>query len=230
MSSREDLASTVHIAINFAWLASGVAGLASAATPGSTLAASAWLGLGIAGVFPAFHEALHRTAFTRRGANDLIAAITAFFQVASPTAYRAFHWHHHRHTHSVEDPEISVAPSWLAPWPPLFALPIVLSGQPILWAKAGMLLTFLTPHRLWADLAPYVTAVDRRRVGIEAALVLAGHLAMTAWLGWGWPLAVVLGHAGMGPWRSRPASARVRRVAATSSRMARFAASAASLR
>lgn len=201
LSATENGPSLGHAAFTIGALALS---LAAAFAPGTPV--PGWLGLGLAGVFvggtfPAFHEALHRTVFRSRAANDGFAWAMGLFQVASPTGYRAFHMHHHRHTHTPDDPEISADPGQLSAWPtnPVM-LGVLLSGQPVLAVKTLMLVvTALLPAGLWRRLTPFLPPEQASRVRRESALLLAAHAAAVWTVGWGWLAALALGHAVMGP-------------------------------
>ncbi len=200
LSERQDGPSVRHAVASLGVLS---AGLLLAYVPGSPAPALGVVGAGLmtGAMFPPFHEALHGTVFRSRRANNVFAAITGFFQVAGPTAYRAFHLQHHRASHSPDDPEISPALALLTDWAtnPVTGLTLF-SGVPILFGKLiALITTVLLPTSVLKGPSPYLVDAEVGRMRLEAVIVLSLH-ALAAWaLGWTWPLLFVIGHLGMGP-------------------------------
>ncbi len=169
----------------------------------------ALLGVGVmqAGMFACMHECGHMSAFARRRLNALGLIAGAILMLNSWTAFRHFHFEHHRHTHVEGDPELFRRSLEFAGWPtnPIAWL-VIMSGQPLLLGKLAVLLATAVarPARWWQTWMPFVPAAERARVGWESRLILALVVGLAllgafvapgfAWLLLGWPLAhLVLG-------------------------------------
>ncbi len=135
--------------------------------------------IGVAGLFPALHEAGHKTAFRSARLNELTAWLGATMMLQAPSFFREFHWQHHRATQDrALDPEISMAPELLDDWPrrPWEYLALV-SGQGLMVGKLMFTLSCAVmpgwAMSSWARLFPFIRADRRRRVAWESRLVIA---------------------------------------------------------
>ena len=72
------------------------------------LPAQAIHGVVLVFLFTTLHECIHRTAFRTPRLNDGVAAVTGFLNFQPATAFRYFHFAHHRYTQDPErDPELA---------------------------------------------------------------------------------------------------------------------------
>lgn len=143
-------------------------------------------GLMHAGMFAGMHECGHQTAFASRRLNQIGLITGAILMLNSWTAFRQFHFEHHRKTHVEGDPELPKRTLELAGWPtnPIAWL-IVASGQLLVLGKLAVLLATAIgrPDRWWATWMPFVPVAERGRVGWESRLIL-GLVVGLALLGW----------------------------------------------
>jgi len=121
-------------------------------------------------LFAPLHESVHRTVFSGRRANDLLAFALGLPLLLPPTWFRLFHRDHHRFTQDPErDPELAV------PRPASrLALLWHLSGLPY-WAAA---VDGLVCQALGRAAAPFVPPREERRVARDARLYLAIYAAI----------------------------------------------------
>lgn len=207
LSARRDGPGLLRLGVHLALLGAGL-GLAALPAPPARL-----LGLGLAAVawglfFAPLHEGIHRTAFRTGALNDLVVGVGAGLHLFAPTAFRAFHLTHHRHTHDPAlDPEIAQSPRLLGEWPrgPLLHA-LLLTGVHYVLLKVGLLAAMATGLAPFFDrFAPYVPAGDRRRAAWEArALILGWALVLGAavagsGLAWAALLTLFTGHAVLAP-------------------------------
>ena len=136
-------------------------------------------------LFCAEHEAVHRTAFRSRRLNDAVAWFCGLVILLPPTAFRAFHLLHHRHTQDPSrDPELArPKPSSLAGY---------------LWLLSGLPFWFNQAAGLWrhargrAD-EPYLTAQQSAAAVRDARAYLGIYLAaVAASLWWASPAVLLL--------------------------------------
>lgn len=149
-------------------------------TGAAILAAEGWWRLPIQAVhgvvlvftFTALHECIHRTAFRSQWLNDGVAAVTGFVNIQPPTAFRYFHFAHHRYTQDpARDPELaSPKPATRAQyW-------IHLTGAPY-WLSQ---VRGLVANAIGRDLPGYIPPRARGRVIREARIHLALYAAIAA--------------------------------------------------
>ncbi len=140
-----------------------------------------WLAVSVTGAvllmfFPSLHEAGHGTAFRTPWLNRGVTWISAALMLQAPTFFREFHFEHHRSTSDPDaDPEISAAPSLLAPWPSNpFLWAARASGQHLMFGKALFtLVCALLPIDRVSDLVfPFLRPALRRRVVWESRAVV----------------------------------------------------------
>ena len=194
--------------LSFAVLSLATISLAAAHSP------LRWLGVVATGLvllmfFASMHEAGHGTAFASPGLNRIVSWISAVLMLQSPTFFREFHFEHHRRTSDPEgDPEISGAPSYLAPWPgnPLRYVAQA-AGQHLMVGKAvfTIVAALLPPDsELFTWLFPYVRTPFRRDCVRECRIVTLLWIA-ALWFGSSlvpgfafWLLAWPIGHLALG--------------------------------
>jgi fatty acid desaturase len=207
---RRDAPGLVRIAVQLGLL--GGAGVATVLLAAS--GSSAWFaavivaGLALATLFPALHEAGHRSAFRTPVLNEIVVWICAVAMLQAPSFFREFHWQHHRQTQDrSHDPEIASAPDLLDGWPSNpFVYLLLVSGQALLFGKLMFTVScaLLPTESAWARLYPFIRADRRRRIAWESRLVVVllcagGWAGLTFVSGFGalllaWPIAhVVLG-------------------------------------
>lgn len=207
LHARSDAPALAHLLASLALLViSGVAAciLAAAGDPWWP-AATAACGLALVSFFPALHESGHGTAFATPLLNRLTAWLSAALMLQAPSFFREFHWQHHRETQDPEgDPERSMAPQLLGPWPANLLLYLGLaSGSGLLLGKPMFTLACAAlPTSLWRRLFPWVRDAHARAVAWESRLVLlalaaAVHAGLTHVPGFtavllAWPVAHAL--------------------------------------
>ncbi len=133
-------------------------------------------------LFAPMHECSHGTAFATPWLQRLVAWFTGFFQLSAPAGMRAFHFAHHRHTHTLgEDPELA-GTTFMAAWPKGPMMVAQLSGLPILIGRSGWLVfSALNPRSeaAWDLVMPFVRPAQRAGVARDARWMLLAHaLAM----------------------------------------------------
>jgi fatty acid desaturase len=206
LQARRDGPGLIRLTIQLAlWLASAITLVVVPPTQWPFFVALAGLALMQAGLFAALHECGHTTAFRTRRLNELGLHVASVLMLNSGTAFRHFHFEHHRKTHVVGDPELPNRSLEYAAWPrnPI-AYAIVVSGQ-LLWM--GKLLVLLAtaigrPAKWWDRWLPFVPERARSRVGWESRVILALVLGIVglavvvnpafAWILLGYPLAHLL--------------------------------------
>jgi fatty acid desaturase len=179
------------------------------ASSGSSLAYATVTAAGIVLLtfFASMHEAGHGTAFATPWLSRAVLWISAPLMLQAPTFFREFHFEHHRRTSDPDgDPEISGAPTYLAPWPhnPLFYA-MQASGQHLMFGKAMFTLgAAMVPKRYFPRVFPYIRPAFQRTVANESRAVALATVAFL-WLGWhyveGFPtllLAWPVGHLALG--------------------------------
>jgi fatty acid desaturase len=190
------------------WLAAAVALVVVPFASWPWFVALTVLALMQAGLFAAMHECSHNTAFATRSLNELGLHVASVLMLNSPTAFRQFHFEHHRKTHVDGDPELFKRTTEFAAWPrnPI-AYVILLSGQMLWMGKLAVLLATAIgrPAKWWETWLPFVPERARSRVGWESRAILAlilGVVALAvfvnpafAWILLGYPL----GHLVLGP-------------------------------
>lgn len=162
----------------------------------------------LAGLFAPFHECLHRTAFEGRERNERGARWIAPLFLASPTAYRAFHFAHHRHTQDpARDPEIAIAPEVVGRWPDGWPMRLArVSGMGIAVGKLVILAALAFGSDAVLDsVAGWLRPADRPRARAESRLLVAwafglsvlavGSATAAAWVAAWW-----LSHVWLGWW------------------------------
>lgn len=180
--------------------------LAAAGSPFACATVTA-AGIVLLTFFASMHEAGHGTAFATPWLNRAVLWISAPLMLQAPTFFREFHFEHHRRTSDPEgDPEISGAPTYLAPWPrnPLFYA-MQASGQHLMFGKALFTVgAALVPERYYPRVFPYVRPAFRSAVAWESRAVTIATAAFL-WFGWqhvaGFPtllLAWPVGHLALG--------------------------------
>ncbi|MFV8749603.1 fatty acid desaturase [Nannocystaceae bacterium ST9] len=206
LQARRDGPALVRLGIQLGvWLSSAIALVALPAGEWPFVIALVGLALMQAASFAAMHECGHGTAFATRWLDELGLNLTALLMLNSPTAFRQFHFEHHRKTHVVGDPELPRRSLEFAAWPtnPIAWL-IMVSGQLLVLGKLAVLLATAIgrPATWWETWMPFVPERARARVGWESRAILAillGVVALAlfvrpsfAWLLLGYPLAHLL--------------------------------------
>ncbi len=187
LMERADRPSALRLAVQLVVLVA-LASLSAAVPAGGRVFTTVALAMVIAALFAPWHECLHGTAFASRRANAIGAWVTGLVFLASPAAYRGFHFAHHRHTQDpARDPEIAFAPDLLGRWPDSLALALFrLSGIGIAFGKIGSLLVqAFAPSAAWDAALPYLRPEARATVRREAWLVLVWATGMSlvgAWV------------------------------------------------
>ena len=209
LQQRQDMPSLVRLTLQIcAFGLSAV--LVVLASPYSLAAAILTIGLAAiwATLFAPFHECTHSTAFRSRHFNTIGTWLSGIPFGMSPTAYRFFHYAHHRHTNEADkDPELGGSPDTLS-WPgdkaSWFAM---VSGLWLLRLKLMFLVKFsLLPTDQWDAVAPWAPPEFRRRIAWETRAVALTWLALllaavTAIPGAGWLLvALILSHVFQALW------------------------------
>jgi fatty acid desaturase len=159
-------------------------------------------------LFAPFHECTHSTAFRSRYLNTIGTWLSGIPFGMSPTAYRLFHYAHHRYTNDPEnDPELGGSPDTVS-WPgdkvSWFSM---ISGLWLLRLKVMFFVKFsLLPAEQWDTVAPWAPREFRKRIAWETravalvwiALVLAAVAQMP---GAGWLLvSLILAHVFQAVW------------------------------
>lgn len=164
----------------------------------------------IAPLFAPFHECAHRTAFRTRMLNDVGVWMTGIPCGIAPSAFRAMHFEHHRHTNdATRDPEMSGPedPGGL-PVNSLQWLFVVFGFWHFRYKTMLMVRMSLMPVARWDAFAPWTPRGERRRIAWEARLVALSWLTLVvfAWFdatGTRWMLgALLLSHVFQGAWQS----------------------------
>lgn len=209
LGRRDDARATRRLLVQLALLAVAVATvLTLAGGPWWALAPAVVVcGLLFATLFAPLHECSHGTAFRSRRANALVPWLSAGPLFWPPTAYREFHFEHHRHTHCPQrDPEIAAGGERFAMWPVLVHEYLAVgSGVLLLLMRSGTLLFFAlgAPDRWWDKVAPFIRQRCRRRVAWESRVMVCGYaaIALAAWYWWpalGWvALSLVATHSAL---------------------------------
>ncbi len=159
-------------------------------------------------LFAPFHECTHRTAFRSRRLNAIGTWLSGIPFGMSPTAYRIFHYAHHRYTNDpAKDPERGGGPQ-TASWPDnkigWFSM---ISGLWLLRLKVTFMVKFsLLPTARWDTVAPWAPPELRNRIAWETRVVAVVWLglvvaAIAAMPGARWLLvALILSHVFQAVW------------------------------
>lgn len=150
-------------------------------------------GFSFASMFATMHESVHRTAFSNKRLNDIVAWFAALLSFYNSTFYRYYHKWHHRYTQIPDrDPELGdrKPTNWREYW-------LEISGIP--W-WIGKIKTYLKIARGDVENYPFIPQAARDRVVRSVRLQLLVYcLGITStivfkqpWfiLGWLLPLAV----------------------------------------
>jgi fatty acid desaturase len=144
-------------------------------------------------LFAALHESIHRTAFTSRRLNDIVAWICGTLLVLPPRYFRAYHMAHHRFTQQPgKDPELA------APRPAtLGAYLWTMSGLPY-WAErlrttlrlasGHVTETFVPDH-----LHPAIVREARGLLVLYALIAVSSILLQSSAAIWYWIVPALLG-------------------------------------
>jgi fatty acid desaturase len=109
LTGRRDLPGIVRVAAHLALLALTGAGVGLALGSWWLLPAMLVHGIALSACFAPLHEAVHRTVFTNRLANDVLAAAMGAVILLPARWYRLFHMEHHRFTQIPgRDPELLI--------------------------------------------------------------------------------------------------------------------------
>ncbi len=157
------------------WVGIGLSASGVLLLPAWGWAGALLLGSLLASLFAPLHECVHRTAFVSRQTNDRVLLGLGILLLTSPTAFRALHFTHHRHTHDPAlDPEISAAPRFLGQWSSPWVWVARVMGLPFLMMKLVGLssLAASPPESFWLKQVPYIPSRDRRRVVWESRGIL----------------------------------------------------------
>ena len=132
-------------------------------------------------MFAVGHETIHRTAFSHRSANDIVAIISSTIIFYVPEWFRHFHFAHHRHTHDPKlDPEIApfgvTTPAFTGSLPMYVAF---LSGIPLVFFKISVMgiLALPLPKRLISKHMAYLKPQVVGRAQWQARLCCLFHAA-----------------------------------------------------
>lgn len=171
---RRDGPGLVRIGVQLALLATSAALVLTvdAAWPFAVIV----MGVLVATLFPAMHEAGHGTAFASKRLCEAVTWVGGIAMIHAPALFREFHFAHHRHTQDpAQDPEIAGAPQLLDDWPknPLHYV-VVSCGQLLLIGKIMFALgAAFAPPAVAAKAFPYVRPAKRARVAWESRIMVA---------------------------------------------------------
>ena len=108
LSQRSDAKGLMQLCGHLALLTFTTAAVLLAAHPLVYGLAMLAQGIAVIFLFAPLHECIHRTAFQTRRLNDLVARVCGFLLLLPADYFRAFHFHHHRHTQNpAQDPELT---------------------------------------------------------------------------------------------------------------------------
>lgn len=131
-------------------------------------------------MFATVHETAHNTAFASRALNQWVCWLAAVPIYYTPTAFREFHFAHHRHTHDpLRDPEIAFGGKVTPTATSHIGIYLVfLSGLPVIFYKVGLLFAASAggPQAIWSTFLFYVTPKARQKLIWEARTILAFHV------------------------------------------------------
>ncbi|NEP18390.1 MAG: fatty acid desaturase [Leptolyngbya sp. SIO4C1] len=140
-------------------------------------------GTGLALMFCAMHECVHRTAFSRVKANDAVAWFAGLLSFYNATFYRRYHKRHHRYTQIPgKDPELDdPKPETLAQY--LWQL----SGLPWWWGKLVAHTQMALGH---VEQFPFLSETAQAEVvrSVRSQLAVYGAIALVS---------ALLGHPGL---------------------------------
>ena len=139
-------------------------------------------GIGVVYLFAALHESIHRTPFSSRWLNDVVARSAGFVVCLGAEAFRSFHFAHHRYTQlQDQDPELDVKDVHT-----LGGYLFYMSGVSY-WLRAGQGLLYAAFGRVEA---PYISIGVKPQVVNEARVMLCLYalVALTISLGYSAPL------------------------------------------
>ena len=164
----------------------------------------------VAPLFAPFHECAHRTAFRTGLLNDIGAWLAGVPCGFSPSAFRALHVEHHRHTNdSARDPEMGgPEDEGGLPLTSLQWLSVVLGWWHFRFKTLLLVRLSVLPVSRWEAFAPWAPPGLRRHIAWEARVVAGLWLALVAaaWFdvpGARWMLgALALSHVFQGAWQS----------------------------
>ncbi|MGI9227806.1 MAG: fatty acid desaturase [Gammaproteobacteria bacterium] len=212
LKAREDLPSIIRFSLHagcFVILAALITFNSETvliALPCTLLMAGVW-----AGFFAPFHECIHHTAFQTPKFNYVCALISGVLFISTPTAYKSYHFQHHRFTQDPEhDPEISPEPELRTQWPlSISAWFSMLYQKCFLQEKIQYVVLFaLTPLSQWSEKIPYIPEDQQSKILTEARIIFTFWLLLIAAfifgaLGAGWILlAGLLSHFFIAVWLS----------------------------
>jgi fatty acid desaturase len=182
LTGRRDRPGVARVAAHLALLAATGTSVVLALGTWWLLPAMVVHGIALSSCFAPLHEAVHRTVFTSRLANDILAAVMGAVIVLPAYWYRLFHMEHHRFTQIPgRDPELLIKkPETLAEYL------IYVSG----WHYWHRQLRNLLRNALGEVHGRFVPERQHPAVRREARLHVALYLVLAALVaaGWTWPL------------------------------------------
>jgi fatty acid desaturase len=170
LSRRRDGPALAQLALHLGALAL-LAG-ATAVSAGTPWVAPATLAYGVVLIFlfAPLHEAIHRTVFRARLANDVLAWAAGLVLVLPPGYFRRFHFAHHRWTQDpARDPELA------GPKPATLAAYLLhVSG----WGYWREAVVVLARHARGRVPEPFIPSAEHGAVVTEARAALACYVAI----------------------------------------------------